>query len=113
MYQPFCAVGGCTAITSPGVQIGVIGAPPAARSARTSCPPRRQRQDSARSPQPPPAQGLYSADSVTGAREPPHATAWQKPSGALGDHTHAVIDQDAVLTLARLAGNRLEQARAR
>jgi len=31
----------------------------------------------------------------------------------LGDHTHAVIDQDAVLTLARLAGNRLEQARAR
>src|SRR5215831_8152353 len=27
-------------------------------------------------------------------------------------HTHAVIDQDAVLTLARLAGNRLEQARA-
>jgi hypothetical protein len=31
----------------------------------------------------------------------------------LGDHTHAVIDQDAVLTLARLAGNRPEQARAR
>jgi hypothetical protein len=31
----------------------------------------------------------------------------------LGDHTHAVIDEDAVLTLARLAGNRLEQARAR